>query len=246
MEDQIIEEKTENNPTNQVKVVKENNQKQIAGAILIVGIMIAGAILLKDSTPPAKVINNGNQEFAASDIKPVSADERAIGNPNAKVTLVMYEDFQCPWCGKFENESEQMIRKNYSDTVKVVYRDFPFLGPESYRSAEASMCADDQGKFWQYHDYLFTHQNGENRGAFSDANLKSFAKNLGLDEVAFDKCFEAGKYTKAVLDSKAEGASIGVRGTPKGFILKNGKVVDSIDGYLQIQAVTAKIDAALK
>ena len=95
----------------------------------------------------------------------------------------MYEDFQCPFCGKFDRESEQMVRNTYvaDGRVKFVYRDFAFLGPESIKAAEAARCAGDQGKFWEYHDYLFSHQNGENQGGFADPKLKSFAVGLGLN-----------------------------------------------------------------
>ncbi len=130
--------------------------------------------------------------------------------------------------------------------VRFVYRDYAFLGEESTKSAEAARCAGDQEKFWDYHDYLFTHQNGENHGAFSNPNLKSFAKTLGLDESKFNQCLDSQKYAKAVADEAAAGTKAGVSGTPKGFILVNGKVVSTIDGAEQLATVTAKLDSALK
>jgi protein-disulfide isomerase len=164
------------------------------------------------------------------------------------VTIVLYEDFQCPFCGKFFQESERQIRDTYvkNGQVKMIYRDFAFLGAESMRSAEAARCALDQNKFWEYYDYLFTHQNGENRGNFSDVNLKSFATTLGLEKSTFDKCLDDGKYVQAVIDSTNEGKQSGVQGTPKGFILKNGKTVATIDGAEPFVAVKQKIDSALK
>jgi len=193
-------------------------------------------------------------------LAPVSAADRTLGDPKAKVTLVVYEDFQCPWCGKFVSESEQTIRNTYvkNGQVQLVFRDFPFLGEfvkpyvlandESINGAMAARCAGDQSQFWQYHDYLFAHQSqtGENLGTFSVANLKSFAKTLGLNTTTFDQCLDSNKYSQVVADSKTEGMNAGVTGTPKGFILVNGKIVDTIDGYLPLSAVTAKIDAALK
>jgi protein-disulfide isomerase len=141
-----------------------------------------------------------------------------------------------------------VIRDKYvqNGSVQLVYRDFAFLGDESVKASEAAMCAEDQGKFWEYHDYLFTHQKGENQGNFSIANLKSFAATLGLDKTAFATCLDSGKYAQAITDAKTEAASAGVTGTPKGFILVNGKIVDTIDGYLPLSAVEQKIDAALK
>lgn len=224
---------------------KESSQKQIAGAILIAGLFIAGAILLKDSTPPLAVDKQNPSEV---NLKPISKDDNTLGSPEANVALIMYEDFQCPWCGKFDREAERAVRDAYvkMGKVQLVYRDFAFLGPESGQAAEASHCAADQGKFWEYHDYLFDHQNGENKGAFSDANLKSFASVVGLNAIQFNNCLDTNKYEQKVAASRTEGASAGVRGTPKGFILKNGKLVDTIDGYLATDAVLQKIEAALK
>ena len=133
-----------------------------------------------------------------------------------------------------------------NEDVLFVYRDWAFLGPESVRSAEAARCAGDQDKFWQYHDYLYAHQNGENEGTFSDPNLKSFAKNLGLNSTTFDQCLDGNKYAQAVADSKDEGTKAGVQGTPKGFILRDGKIVSTIDGAESLSTVKQKIDTALK
>ena len=240
---------------------EKNNQKPIVAAIIIAGALIAGALLLRDdggraggNTEPI----NGGIPVTTTTLASVTSADRTLGNPNAKVTLVMYEDFQCPWCGKFVSESEQVIRSKYvaNGSVELVYRDFAFLGTfvqpyvlandESINAAEAARCAEDQGQFWQYHDYLFAHQNGEDQGGFSIANLESFAKTLGLNTTTFNQCLTTNKYAQAVADSKTAGEAAGVNGTPKGFILVNGKIVDTIDGYLPLAAVTAKLDAALK
>jgi len=230
-----------------ITVVKTNNQ-QIVGAIVLAGVLIAGAILLKGSGTPTTQNPANNAVVVNTAITPVSAQDRVAGNPQAKVTLVMYEDFQCPFCGKFFTDSEQTIRDTYvkNGNVQFVYRDFAFLGPESTQAAQAAECAGDQGKFWEYHDYLFTHQSGENQGAFSDPHLKSFAKTLGLDTTAFNQCLTSGKYAQAVANSKTEASKDGVTGTPKGFILVKGKTVATIDGAEPYTQVQQKIDAALK
>ena len=249
--------------------MQNNDQKQIVSAIIIAGALIAGAILLKGSKTPESVNIpvNGNETRVAT-LAPVGAEDRILGNPNAKVALVLYEDFQCPFCGVISGLQTdapliQSLKQrdpnwtpfmpgvmNYvkNGDVKFVYRDFPlpFLGPESVRSAEAARCAGDQGKFWEYHDYLYSHQNGEGQGAFSDPNLKSFAKALGLDTFSFDNCLDKNKYAQAVTDSKAEGDKAGVTGTPKGFILRDGKTVSTIDGAESFATVKQKIDSALK
>ena len=98
--------------------------------------------------------------------------------------------------------------------VRLGYVHFAFLGPESQWAAEASECAADQGMFWEYHDYLFANQNGENRGAFNKDNLKAFAAELGLDEEAFNTCMDTQKYAQVVLTETQWAQSVGVQSTP--------------------------------
>ncbi|KKQ07340.1 MAG: DSBA oxidoreductase [Parcubacteria group bacterium GW2011_GWB1_36_5] len=248
----------------EINVVKKNNnsQLQIAGAIIITGVIIAGAILLKNTSPGT--INGESTNIV---LAKVDADDRTLGSPKAKVTLISYGDFQCPFCGAITGLAPEdadtikylkRIDPNWSPLlpgimdyikngdVQFVYRDFTFLGPESIKSAEAARCAGDQAKFWEYHDYLYAHQNGENRGNFSNSYLKSFAKNLSLNTADFNKCLDENKYAQAVADSTNKGKSAGVTGTPKGFILKNGKIVSTIDGAESWTTVKPKIDSALK
>lgn len=239
----------ENQETKEVKIegVRKIREISIQMSILIGSIIIASAILvgfswIKTSNPIVQ------KENSISGFKKIDSKDIILGNSKAKVSLVLYEDFQCPFCGKFFKENELSLRDKYVSTGKLslVYRDFAFLGPESLRSAEATHCAKDQNKYWEFHDYLFTHQNGENKGAFSDANLKSFASSLGLDTASFNTCFDSKKYESLVIDSTKAGSAAGVNGTPKGFIVKDGKVFDTIDGAESIDKVTAKIEAALK
>lgn len=249
------------------------NKLSIPMAIILAGVLIAGAILLKGSALTNTNIENKN---TANNIAPVTEKDRVLGNKDAKITFVLYEDFQCPFCGAIAGTNKEAIQylkqrdpswtpampeilNTYvkNGEVLLVYRDWPFLGAdakakgitstdESIRASEAALCANDQGKFWEYHDYLYAHQKGENEGTFSDTNLKTFAKNLGLDINVFNQCFDGNKYVQAITDQKNEGTKAGVNGTPKGFILKNGKVVNTIDGAEPYSMVKEKIDAALK
>ena len=228
------------------------NKLNIGLAIIVAGVIIGGAVLLRGGKAPVAPTptQNGAPTADLSDlkIKPLSADDFIQGNPNSKVVMVEYADYQSPFCGKFFTETVTPLTKTYINTGKIafVYRDFAFLGSESEKAAEATRCAKDQGKYWEYHDYLFTHQNGENQGNFADKNLKAFAKTLGLNTADFNSCLDSGKYTQAVKDSVAEASSAGVDTTPFSFILKDGKVVDTVKGAYPLSEVTAKLDAALK
>lgn len=113
-------------------------------------------------------------------------------------------------------------------------------GQESRRAAEASECAKEQGQFWQYHDYLFSHQNGEGKGAFSDDNLKAFAATLQLDTTKFNSCLDTQATAKAVQQDEALARSVGANQTPT--VLVNGKLVQDPLNLTELQQL---IDAAL-
>ena len=150
----------------------------------------------------------------------VPASEHSLGPAEATVTVVVFSDVQCPYCRDFALGPGRQILKEYVNTGKVrfVYRHQPLLGPESVRAAEASECAAEQGRFWEYHDVLFEGWAGENRGAFSDANLKEFAASLGLDLGTFGACLESDRYAKTVEQSRRDALGLGVRSIPTVFI----------------------------
>ena len=218
----------------------------IPAAILIAGVMIAGTVAYTNRgvPPPATTAAAGESAGGArSDPKFIAGDGPILGNPDATVTMVEFGDFQCPFCGRFFTTTEQQIVDSYVKTgkVKFVYRDFAFLGPESEWAAAAARCAGEQGKFWQYHDYLYRHQNGENQGAFSKGNLKSFARALGLESSAFDSCLDSDVFLADVRKDTAEGRALGVNGTPSNFI--NGIMMT---GALPFEQFSAVIDAELQ
>ena len=108
--------------------------------------------------------------------------------------------------------------------VRFGYQHMAFLGPESKSAAEASECADEQGKFWEYHDVLFASQSGENQGAFSKDNLKKFATDLKLDTAKFNACVDSGKYSATVENDTAYAQSLGVTSTPA-FLINGQSLV---------------------
>ena len=149
-------------------------------------------------------------------------------------------------CGRFTHETAPKIIEKYVKTGKVflVYHDFAFLGPESTYAAEAARCAGDQGKFWQYHDYLYKYlndnyfskgKNGENVGAFEKENLKKFAQTLGLNSPAFNQCLDFEVHTADVEASTAKGRALGISGTP-GFIIGD-EVVSGALPFAEFQRI---------
>lgn len=134
------------------------------------------------------------------------------------------------------------LAEKYLDTgkAKVVYMHFAFIGEESLWAAHAAECANAQNKFWLYANYLFTHQAGENKGAFSRDNLKQFANDTKLDTTAFNACFDGGKYMGLVQRDTALGRQRGVNATPTFFL--NGQ---KIEGLLSAGQMTTLIDSLL-
>jgi len=154
-------------------------------------------------------------------------DGKAIGNPNAKVKVEVYEDFQCPSCKAYTDDAEQQLfQSTYITSGEVYYVDrlYPFLDQasitkESHQAANASMCALEQGRFWDYHNILFANQGVvENGGAFNDKRLQAFAESLGLDMTAFNKCFSANKYSADIEADFQMGLAAGVHSTPSVFV----------------------------
>ena len=143
-----------------------------------------------------------------------------LGDNKAKVTVVEFADFQCPFCEQWFSNVEASLIKDYVNTgkVKFAFRNYAFLGQESTWAAEASYCANEQGKFWDYHDYLYKHQGQENSGAFSKANLEQFAADMGLNTSQFNQCLESDKYASQVASEVKEGQTAGVNGTPTSFV----------------------------
>jgi protein-disulfide isomerase len=141
------------------------------------------------------------------------------GAVKAAVTIVKFEDFHCPFCKKVQQTLAQLLSR-YSKEVKVVHRDFPIdnLHPQARKAHEAARCANEQGKFWSYHDKLYA-----NAPKASLEDLNTYAKEVRLNLVAFEQCLNKGKYQAAVQKDVEEGTRIGVTGTPAFFI--NGRMI---------------------
>jgi len=165
-------------------------------------------------------------------------DDAVLGDPNAPVTIVSFEDYQCPYCGRAFQDTFPQIKKDYIDTgkVKMVFRDFPLsFHPEALPAAEAAECAGDQGKYWEYHDELF-----KNQQLLSSSLYPQLASQLGLDTAKFQQCLDSGKHTQEVQNDFAYGSQAGVSGTPTFFI--NGVMLVGAQPYSAFKQV---IDAEL-
>lgn len=156
----------------------------------------------------------------------VSADGAPFkGGAKAPVTIVKFEDFQCPFCKQVQATFEKLLAR-YGDKIKVAHRDFPIdsLHPQARLAHEAARCANEQGKFWAYHDKVYA-----NSSKVSADDLKSYARELGLDPAKFNQCVDSGKYKAAVQNDVDEGSRLGVTGTPAFFI--NGRMISGAQPF---------------
>lgn len=165
------------------------------------------------------------------------ADDHVRGDKNAKVTLVEYSDFECPFCARYQPTLEQILNE-YEGQVNVVYRHYPLsFHPQAQKAGEASECAADQGQFWEMHDQLFVLNSA---GTLSLATMKTAAGELGLNQSTFDNCLDNGDKAQTVKDELAEGSVYGVNGTPATFV--NGELVSGAQPFESFKVV---IDNAL-
>ncbi len=196
-----------------------------------------GSMLLMNNQQCVIQLTQQNEEKPVEKVNVSADDDPYTGAENAKVVIIEFSDYTCPYCAKFANEVEPKLLENYGDKVKFVFRDFPVHGEIAYKGAEAADCAGEQGKYWEFHRILYEKQ----REWMSNTSmLYTYAKQLGLNVTAFKACLDSGKYKTEVDKDLQDGISYGVKGTPTFFI--NGK---KIVGYMPYEEFAKLIDKEL-
>jgi len=196
----------------------ENERRTAARAELLVTLRKSEPALRINLDPPRRTVD-------------VGPDDPAEGPATAPVTIVEFADFQCPFCGQLA-PTLRRIREQYGDRVRLVWKDFPLtqLHPRASQAAEAARCASDQGRFWEYHDRLFTNQR-----ALETSALKQYAKDVGAETARFAACLDSGKYAEAVRLASNAAATLGLTSTPTTFV--NGRMVSGAKPYATFAAV---------
>lgn len=167
-------------------------------------------------------------------VKISTDDDPVRGDKNAPITIIEFSDYQCPFCARFYEQTLPLIIDEYIDEGKVnlVYRDFPIQSshPNAMPAAVAAECADDQEKYWEFHDKLFEQQKSWNSLDITSAieTFKQFASELDLTQSEFDSCLESGKHLEEVQNDLNDGRDYGVDGTP-GFFVGNSQI-----GYVKL------------
>ncbi|MFA6447609.1 MAG: thioredoxin domain-containing protein [Patescibacteria group bacterium] len=219
-----------------------------AALVFTLNFMLSGRGLgaLAATNVPANTVANTVANNAAPSNQPTTPTNppRAVdpkrdhiaGPVDAKVTLIEYSDFECPYCAK-NYDTVAQIKAAYPKDVRIVFRHFPLsFHPEAQKAAEASECAADQGKFWEMYDKIFA---ANKAGKMGVDVWKQDAKDLGLDTTKFNNCLDKGDKASRVAEDQTEGGNAGVGGTPATFI--NGQL---IEGALPFDSFKQAIEAA--
>lgn len=222
---------------------RKQKQKQRLATLLMVGggvfLVVALIVILalnRNATPSITSTPIAITPFARP-----QANGLSMGNPQSTVRVDVWEDFQCPVCAQYSENVERKLVDTYIAQGKIFYtfHHYPFIdrnvgGKESKQSANASMCANEQGRFWDYHDMVYANWGGEGKGFFSDKRLTSFAEMLGLDMAAFNSCFSANKYQDQIDQDFQAGNANGVSGTPSVFVNNKQITPGYVPSYEQL------------
>ena len=215
--------------------------------LILIGIAIAAIIAISMGAFSSSNIkssdSNMQRKYGTVD---TTLGSPILGSDNAPVTIIEFGDYQCPQCDRWFKTIRPDIEDQYINTGKVnlYFIDLAFFGPDSINAAEATYCAGDQGKYWEFHNILYSNQQGINDGWASSDNLKSFASQLNLDQDLFDSCLDSDKYKhrveRNVLESKRNGAS----GTPTFIIVGSDGSQKMIEGAQPFPVFKEILDSA--
>ncbi|MDP2497782.1 MAG: thioredoxin domain-containing protein [Candidatus Palauibacterales bacterium] len=183
---------------------------------LIAGLLLgfaAGFVTARETGGEASA--SASASTSSSGRPTLAADDRPSRGPSdAPVTIVEFTDYECPYCRRYYRQTYHQLLQEYEGEVHYVVRNYPLsIHPNARKAAEAAECAHNQDRFWDYHDHLF-----ENADALEPSDLKSYARELGLDGGQFDECLESGAESQTVEQDMSTGRRLGIRGTPTFFV----------------------------
>jgi len=190
---------------------------------------------------------NSNEKIKALSLQDLIRNGSPFqGKVSAPITVIDFSDFQCYLCNRFVKNTEPLMNQSYIQTGKValVFNHLPNRGFDSMGAALAAQCTNDQGKFWQFHNLLYSNQKAIDSGWVSKENLKNFASQIpGLDIKRFDRCFDSEKYKSFVQKDIELALSFGFKETPS-FIVENsnGSSQETMSGALPFESFKAVID----
>ncbi|MEM3160530.1 MAG: DsbA family protein [Nitrososphaera sp.] len=215
---------------------------------VIAGIVVAAGAAAAFAATPAPKSEDDAQPVIARLSTPTIPAANALGSPDAPVTIVEFGDYLCTYCHRFHEKTKDQLIANYVDTGKVrfLFKDFPIndhLDGGSSLAAQASYCAADQGRFWEFHDGVYDNWGGEKAGWITKASMAEYARNAGVqDSEKFQECLDSGKYAGVVRDNYDLARGVGLNGTPAFIILKEGSKPELIPGAAPIETFQYVLD----
>lgn len=236
----------------QQKAKQRKEMLRWLGAGLLVAFVAVAVLIWVSNRDDKETIVGGPENVATVVAGPVipssvQLNGTTMGDPAAPILVVEYGDYQCPFCAKFARQDMPTLIQEYVESGKIRFQfhELPIVGSgsdgsfdqdgESFRAAEAAMCANDQNLYWPYHDLLYANTLGEFKGSFTPVRLKAIALQVpGLDENVFNACIDNRSHTQTVLDLGAQAITVPIRSTPT-FVV-NGKPVVGAD-YEDLKAV---------
>jgi protein-disulfide isomerase len=204
---------------------------------IIAGIVVAaGAAAAFAATPAPKPQEDDARPIIERLSAPTTPAVQALGSPDAPITIVEFGDYLCTFCHRFHEETKDQLVANYVDTGKVrfIFKDFPIndhLDGGASLAAQASYCAADQGRFWEFHDGVYDNWGGEKAGWITRESMVEYARNAGVQDAdKFEECLDSDKYADVVSGNYDLARSAGLNGTPAFIILKDGTKPSLIPG----------------
>ena len=171
-----------------------------------------------------------------------------LGDNNAPITLVEFGDYQCHFCNVFFHTTEDKIVQKYVETgkVKIIFKDYNIIGPDSVNASHGAHCANEQGLFWEYHDILYSNWTGENNGWASSENLLKFAKEINLDLDQWSDCMINGNNSQTILASNEDARALELTGTPAFFVIGPDGETTRLFGAQPFETFERVFEAELK
>lgn len=213
--------------------MKNVNLSYVFSGVIVFALIFVGSIWIL------------NEDGSSNSSGLVSAADHVRGNKDSNITVIEYADFQCSYCKDFKPTIDKLV-SSYGDKVKFVYRHFPLSFHQNAQiSSEASECAGEQSKFWEFYDKAFINSSGDGSG-LNKTDLQKYATELSLNMDQFNTCLNDSKYSKKVNSDADFGQSDGVTGTPSVVIIDSNGKKETVVGNVPYEQIQSKLDTLLK
>lgn len=194
--------------------------------IIVIGTIVTGYATYEMN------MNGETATLAAVNVKEIRQVSHSLGSTDAPIKIIEFGDYQCPFCGEWLQETSPTLKEKFinSGKVELIFVDYPFLGPDSYPTAHASFCAEEQDKYWQFHETVYISQGNTNDGWANAENIRSIVQNLDIDINQFDQCMSSNGYNQKIDANLLIGENHNVNQTPTFLVLNKDGEYQKIEG----------------